>query len=139
MKFSVVLLAALVIFACHIVDANKKPEGAGGKPEGTGGKPEGADGKPDEAGKGGKPEKTEKEKKRDEKRNEVKEKFNKGKKKSQHDSKVGDSVMRVDKLGGALAIQRKGIVFETMIKNITIRDENGTEVNRFSNLEALIS
>ena len=130
MKFSVVLLAALVILACQLADANKKPEGAGGKPEGAGGKPDGA-------GKGGKPEKTEKEKKRDEKRNEVREKFSKEKRGSQRDKKVGNNVMRVDKMGGALAIQRKGIVFATMIKNITIRDENGTEVNRLSN--ALIS
>ena len=132
MKFSVVLLAALVILACQLADANKKPEGAGGKPDGAG-----KGGKLDGAGKGGKPEKTEKEKKRDEKRNEVREKFSKEKRGSQRDKKVGNSVMRVDKMGGALAIQRKGIVFATMIKNITIRDENGTEVNRFSN--ALIS
>jgi len=126
MKFSIVLLAAFFFLACQLADANK-PEGAGGKkPEGGSGKPEGGSGKPE----GGKPEKTEKEKKKDEKRNEIKEKFSKGKKTSQRDRKIGNSVMRCDKKGGMLAIQRKGIVFETMIKDIITRDENGTEVSK---------
>jgi hypothetical protein len=50
------------------------------------------------------------------------------KKTSQVDRGFGKSVMRADKIGGRLILQRRGKVFMLRIREVTERAANGTEV-----------
>lgn len=55
-------------------------------------------------------------------------KFRKMKKKTQMDRGFGKSVMRADKTGGRLILQRRGQVFLMRVRDVSERSSNGTEV-----------
>jgi len=62
----------------------------------------------------------------------TKDKFRKQKKITQVDRGFGKAVMRSDRAGGRLIVQRRGQVFFLRIRDITERSSNGTEVILFA-------
>ena len=66
----------------------------------------------------------------DERLAKIKDKFKNVMKKSQVDRGFGKSVMRADKAGGRLILQRKGKVFMLRVREVVERADNGTEVNK---------
>ena len=95
----------MAIIACHLVDAKKEKRKPGNDKERKLFK-----------------EQVEKRQK------DAKKKFKDMKNSDQVDRMMGNSIMRADKKGGKLAIQRKGQYFVMKIKEIVSRNSDETEV-----------
>jgi len=107
MKASILLVLLISIIACQLVDAKKEKR----KP------------------------KNDKEKKLfkeqiEKRQKDAKKKFKDMKNSDQVDRIMGNSMMRADKKGGKLAIQRKGQYFVMKIKEIVARHSNETEITK---------
>jgi len=72
--------------------------------------------------------------KKEKRQKEAKEKFHKQKSQTQLDRGFGKSVMRADKTGGKLLVQRKGQVLAMRIKDVIEKHANGTQVCNLDHL-----